>query len=347
VITAPRFTAITSRYPKLRVAVVGDLCLDRYLEIDPALQETSLETGLPVRNVARVRSQPGAAGTVLNNIAALGAGTIEVVSFCGDDGEGYELRRALGRVPGIALAHFVSAPDRATFTYCKPLVLESGRSPRELERLDRKNWTPTPEPLARALADAARSVCARCDAVVVMEQVDHAGTGVITDTMLAALREISAARPGLPIVADSRVGLGRYPALVFKMNAGELARHLGVARAPDVSEARRQAAALAARNQRIAVVTLAELGMVGATPDGQTAHVPALPVRGEIDVVGAGDSVTANLSLALAAGASLEEALTLATAAASVVIHQLGTTGTASVAQLAATLGLESTRARG
>ena len=57
-----RFAEITSRYSQLRVAVVGDFCLDRYLEIDPARAETSIETGLPVLNVTRIRSQPGAAG---------------------------------------------------------------------------------------------------------------------------------------------------------------------------------------------------------------------------------------------------------------------------------------------
>ena len=71
-----------------------------------------------------------------------------------------------------------------------------------------------------------------------------------------------------------------------------------------------------------------------ALPDGQTDHITSLPLRGEIDIVGAGDSVTANLTAALAAGATLREAIELANAAASIVIHQLGTTGTASVEQL-------------
>jgi bifunctional ADP-heptose synthase (sugar kinase/adenylyltransferase) len=62
--------------------------------------------------------------------------------------------------------------------------------------------------------------------------------------------------------------------------------------------------------------------------------VPAHPVRGEIDIVGAGDSVTANLASSLAAGANHREAMELAMAAASIVIHQLGTTGTASISQL-------------
>ncbi len=69
---AERFQAITGRYPGLKIAVVGDYFLDRYLEIDPAKAETSIETGLPVHNVTGVRSQPGAAGTILNNLVALG-----------------------------------------------------------------------------------------------------------------------------------------------------------------------------------------------------------------------------------------------------------------------------------
>jgi bifunctional ADP-heptose synthase (sugar kinase/adenylyltransferase) len=62
--------------------------------------------------------------------------------------------------------------------------------------------------------------------------------------------------------------------------------------------------------------------------------MPALPLRGAIDIVGAGDAVSANLTVAMAAGASLGETLELANAAASVVVHKLGTTGTASVAEI-------------
>ena len=142
--TPERLRAITSRYPALRVAVVGDFCLDRYLEIDPLRREISIETGLPVHNVVRVRAQPGGAGTIVNNLAALGVGRIVPVSFCGDDGEGYELRRELAALPGVELDHFVTTPERRTFTYCKPILIETGREPVELNRLDSKNWTPTP-----------------------------------------------------------------------------------------------------------------------------------------------------------------------------------------------------------
>src|SRR5436190_19033672 len=92
---AARFENISSRYSSLRVAIVGDFCLDRYFDIDPARQEISIETGLAVHNIVRVRCQPGAAGTILNNLVALGVGQIFPIGICGDDGEGVELRRSL------------------------------------------------------------------------------------------------------------------------------------------------------------------------------------------------------------------------------------------------------------
>ena len=325
-----RFAEITGRYPRLRIGVVGDFCLDRYLEIDPARAEISIETGLPVHNVTRVRSQPGAAGTVVNNLVALGVGRIALVGFCGEDGEGWELLRALRALPGVSLERFVQTAERATFTYTKPLIVEPGVTPRELSRLDIKNWSPTPAGLSERIAENVRALAEQVDAIVVMDQVSIDETGVATRAVLATLGEIAAKFPGLPILADSRRGLRDFPAVTFKMNAAELAALTGAS--PD--DAKISAAALARERGKPVIVTLAERGLLGAMPDGRTFSIPVWPLRGEIDVGGAGDSVTANSVASLAAGASLEEALALANAAASIVIHQLGTTGTASVAEI-------------
>src|SRR5437660_137077 len=127
-----RFQAIAQRYSGLRIAVVGDFCLDRYLEIDPARQEISLETGLPVHNVINVRAQPGGAGTILNNLSALGIGDIYSIGFIGDDGEGFELWRALENRPGVRMKYFVKTSERHTFSYCKPLALAPNKPPLEL-----------------------------------------------------------------------------------------------------------------------------------------------------------------------------------------------------------------------
>lgn len=337
--TADRLHSIAHHYATLRIAVVGDFCLDRYLEIDPAHRETSIETGLPVHNVVAVRAQPGGAGTILNNLAALGIGAIYPVGFCGEDGEGFELRRALAARSGVRLDYFLKTSQRRTFTYCKPLVMEPGHPPRELNRLDSKNWSATPVEVQDEIVASLRALAPNVDAMIVLDQVDVAGTGVVTPRVLGAIGALAASRPKLLIIADSRRGLRGWPTVMFKMNAAELAALTGSAPMTDFGQIQRTAADLARQNGRVVVVTMAERGMVGASPDGKVEHVPALPLRGPIDIVGAGDSVTANLASALAAGATLREALELACVASSIVIHQLGTTGAASVAEIVGLLG--------
>jgi rfaE bifunctional protein kinase chain/domain len=330
-----RFHEITRQYGRLRIGVVGDFFLDRYLHIDPAKDETSIETGLTVYNVVEVRAQPGAAGTILNNLAALGIGEIVAVGFCGDDGEGYELRQALAARAGVNLEHFLTTKARRTPVYCKPLVVEPGRPPRELNRLDSKNWSPMPLDVERELAGGVQAISNRVDALLLLDQVEVPDTGVVTKLLKATVVEAAHANTDLIVLADSRRGLSELASVILKMNAAELARTTGNP-STDIDVVRREAAALAVRRGRPVIVTLAERGILGASQDGHHDHLPALPVRGPIDIVGAGDAVTANLAAALAAGASLREAMELAMAAASVVIHQLGTTGTASVAELEA-----------
>ena len=150
------------------------------------------------------------------------------------------------------------------------------------------------------------------------------------------------------VLADSRHGLGQFPPLVFKMNVAEFValtsgpktkRHLigdidPTAAALPLADIITGADRLAQASKRAVFITLAERGIIGAAPGEPAQHVPALPVRGAIDIVGAGDAVTAALTLALAAGATLREAMELAQATASFVIHQLGTTGAARVSDI-------------
>lgn len=332
--TPERFESLSFLYPTLRVGVLGDFCLDRYLEIDPGRTEISLETGLPVHNVVNVRPQPGGAGTIVNNLSALGIGLIFPIGFAGQDGEGYELWRALERLPGVRMDYFARTVQRRTFTYCKPLVVTSNQPPVELNRLDLKNWTPSPALLQGLLINRLRSLAPGLDALIVLDQVDVPETGVVTRKVLEALKHLVAAHPALPILADSRRGLRDFPPVVWKMNQAELSALTGGKQELNLDEIREAAGALAHNNRRSVFVTLAERGILGATALGEVLHLPALPLRGQIDIVGAGDAVTANLAAALAGEANLREALELANAAASVVIHKLGTTGTASLAEI-------------
>jgi len=244
------------------------------------------------------------------------------------------LKRALASLPGVHTESFILTAERRTFTYAKPLVISPHRPPRELNRLDSKNWSPTPAGLQRRLIQALRALAPRVDAIIVLDQVDVPETGVITRRVLQALGAIKKERPELLVMADSRRSLQGYPGVGLKMNRAELSRLAGKTRLVPLREVGPTAAALARAKGNYCFVTLAEKGIVGAGPEGEVEKLAALPVHGKIDVVGAGDCVTANLTAALAAGASLREALQLANAAASIVVHKLGTTGTASVAEI-------------
>src|SRR6478752_5272137 len=105
---------VLTRAPGLTVGVLGDLFLDRYLDLDATLTEPSIETGLDAYQVVRVRPSPGAAGTVINNLVALGVARVVPVSVIGHDGEGRELLQALGAMGRVDLAGVIERRDRRT-----------------------------------------------------------------------------------------------------------------------------------------------------------------------------------------------------------------------------------------
>jgi bifunctional ADP-heptose synthase (sugar kinase/adenylyltransferase) len=234
----------------------------------------------------------------------------------------------------VHLDHFIQTKERSTFTYCKPLIIEAGKTPRELNRLDQKNWTPTPQVVVEQLRAAVLALALEVDAFAILTQVDQPETGVVTLGLLDVIGRVAKEQPEKVIVADSRHGLRDFPPVIFKMNRNELANLTQTSITADLETISASLRILAQHNRRSVFVTLAERGIIGVAPSGEVQHVPALPVRDEIDIVGAGDAVMANLTAALAAGANVREAIELANAAASIVIHQLGTTGAAWISQI-------------
>ena len=349
-----RLRAIASRFARLRVVLIGDIALDRYLHIDPALAETSLETGLVVHNVVAVRPQPGAGGNVLANLAALSPKSLAAVGFSGDDGEGVELRRALANL-GVDLTHFLARADRTTFTYTKPLVMHRGRPPQqrgpihvpldpvvgtqqgpeELSRLDFRSRTPTPAILEDEIIRRLQQAAAGADVVVAMDQAPEPENGVLTRRVKAALADVAHAHPEIVIIGDSRTSPGDFADIRMKTNRAELARRFGVA--PTAADVQALALRWAGDLGRDVFVTLAEQGIVAAS-EGRAVHVPGVRVEPPLDVTGAGDAVLASIAMALGAGADAFEAAEIGNLAGAVVVKKLGTTGTATVEELAAML---------
>jgi rfaE bifunctional protein kinase chain/domain len=328
-LTTQRIEAILQRLPRLSVGVLGDLFLDRYLDIDARLTEPSVETGLDAYQVTAVRAAPGAAGTVVNNLAALGVGRVVPVAVIGDDGEGHELWRALQALPGVALDHVTRSdqPGFRTPTYTKPMLLQPGQPPRELNRLDIKNRRPLPQTEAFALA-ALAAAWPGLDALLVLDQVSEAECGVVTAAVRRALADLGRREPAKLILADSRARVGLFAGATLKPNQAECLRAAGG------DDAAAAVAALARRCGRPVFCTQGERGMLVARPESAAVLVPAYPVHGPIDIVGAGDSTSAGIACAVAAGATLEEAAAFGNLVASITIQQIGTTGTATPEQV-------------
>lgn len=323
-----RLETLLARFGEVRVAVIGDFFLDKYLDVEPALAEVSVETGKTAHQVVSVRHSPGAAGTVVANLASLGAGEIQAVGFAGDDGEGYELRKDLGGL-GCATEHLHVDPARRTPTYLKPRDRTEPGLAGEHERYDTKNREPTPADLERRVVGSLDALLTRLDAVIVADQVEEDDCGVITRAVRRALAERAGRFPRVIFWADSRRRIREFRRVIIKPNQFEALRRADPATGQTVELAELVPAVerLAGQTAAPVVVTRGVEGMLVSSPEPTL--VPGVRVPGPIDPTGAGDSATAGAVLALGAGATLVEAALVGNLVASITIEQLATTGTA------------------
>lgn len=327
--TRERLQALLERFTTLRIAVAGDLFLDRYWLIDPSLDEPSLETGLAARQVTATRLSPGAAGTVLNNLSAMGIGTLVCVSLLGKDGEAEELKTLL-QARRVDLGRIVSSPLVVTPFYTKPLFLMPDLSYTEGNRVDRKNRSRTPRSLEDELLSQMRSAAEEADAVILLDQLTEEDTGVVTARVREEAAQMAAEKPGLILFADSRRFIDRFTGISIKCNFLEAAAITGE---PLDKGFRKEAAfrslrILQEKTPRPVFVTCQEHG-IAVMKDGRPVLAPAARQEGPIDVVGAGDACTAGIVSALCAGADPLEAAEMGNLCAGVTVRKLGTTGTA------------------
>src|SRR5262249_31838776 len=151
-----------------------------------------------------------AAGTVVNNLAALGVGEVHVLAIIGDDGEGYELRQALYRMSMVRTQCLFQRADRRAPAHTQPVLCESGPAPREVNRLDIKNRAPVPAESQAELLRALDALWPRLDALLVLDQVSEPDCGVVTANVRRHLAKLGAADPSRIVLADSRERIGLF-----------------------------------------------------------------------------------------------------------------------------------------
>ncbi len=311
---------------RLRVLVAGDVCLDRWCQYDPALAVPSAETGIPRTAVVTAEVTPGAAGTIANNLAALGAARVDVLGAIGDDGFGYELERAL-EARGIGSGLLLREPGFATFTYTKLLNCRTGEE--DLPRIDFIN-TRDPSPgTERELVARFERVAGDYDAILISDQAETETGGVITAAMREAVERAAARYPEAVVWVDSRRRAERFRGIIVKPNRREAEeaslRALGRVDFP----------ALRARIEApFLVVTRGEEGAEIFDAAG-VRRVRGTPVEKPVDICGAGDSFSAGAAMALRVTRDPVAAVEFGNTVASITIMKKGT-GTASPGEVLA-----------
>ncbi len=316
---------ILAEFPKLRALVVGDVCLDRWCRYDPALADPSRETGIPRIGVVETEVTPGAAGTVANNVAALGA-RVGVLGLTGCDGFGHELAEAL-RARGIASDLLVRSQRVSTFTYTKLINCLTGEE--DLPRIDFVNTLPLPDDLDREMVRRLESAAAEYDVILVSDQAETDQGGVVTPAMRKAIASIAIAQPDTVIWVDSRMRAEHFRGVIVKPNRqeAEAASHRVLSRV-DYAELRRRMEA------RLLVITHGGEGAL-VVDDHGSSWVPTRCVENPVDICGAGDSFSAGAALALKVTGDPAAAARFGNLVASITIMKKGT-GAASPGELLA-----------
>jgi rfaE bifunctional protein kinase chain/domain len=307
----------------VRVLVIGDICLDRWCRYDPALSEPSRETGIPRLAVVETSVTPGAAGTVANNLVALGAKQVAVLGVIGDDGFGFELDRAL-RQGSISPELAVRTPALPTFTYTK--LLNITNSDEDQPRVDFVNAAPLPAPIEQGVIENIRRAWNEFDLVLVSDQAETTAGGVITDAVRDLISQLTADRKKI-VWVDSRVRAELFRNVVLKCNYDEAEaacqRAVGELNFETLRHLTRAG---------LLVVTHGQKGAMYVRP-GMAKFVRTRQVANPVDICGAGDSFSAGAALALAITESPDDALRFGNMVASITIMKKGT-GTASPAEV-------------
>ena len=308
-VSLDRLDYLLERIRDVRVLVVGDLMLDVYLR--GAASRISPEAPVPVVRVSDEWRAVGGAANVAANVAALGAG-VEVIGCVGQDSSGRELTDELERL-GIGLGSVCVDNNRPTTVKTRVLVHHH-----QVARYDRESEADVRGALADRIVERVEALTASHD-VIVLEDYNK---GVLTPRVIRAVLD-AAQEAGKPVVVDPKFRhFFTYDgATVLKPNLAELSAALQDEVHPDdpawLESARAQ---LGCHNL---LVTLGEEGMALISEDGDYVRVPAL-ARAVYDVSGAGDTVTAVLASAVAAGASAAEAAVIANHAAAVEVGKAG-----------------------
>jgi len=298
-------------FGRLRVLVVGDIMLDRYILGD--VDRISPEAPVPVLRHVQRYERPGGAANVAMNLAGLGCKAY-LAGLWGADGEQAELEKLL-QSAGVDTLGVVSG---SLPTISKTRIV--GRN-QQLLRLDIESRDAVPAIEEQRLTERAVELTAKVHAVVLSDYAKGALTAALCERVIRAAR-----MAGIPVLADPKTpDFSKYSgATTVCPNLGELAAATGVASHRTDELLAAGEGLLAEHDFQFLTVTMSEKGIALISRDGAVFRSPAR-AREVFDVSGAGDTVIATLAASLAGGLQMRTAVELANVAAGIVVGKVGT----------------------
>jgi D-glycero-beta-D-manno-heptose-7-phosphate kinase len=315
---ADKLTRIVEAFSEVTVTVIGDLVADEF--IFGEIARVSREAPVLILRRRERDIVPGGGGNAVYNLAALGVSVLPV-GVVGDDEPGRALLHRF-RQKRIPLSGILKLKDHVTVTKTRILAGMTHTARQQVVRVDREPDAPLNSTVARRLVSAARKYASASDALLISDY----GYGAATPQIFNAIRAGGVLK-GMPVALDSRYRLLEYSGVTAATpNEPEVEAALD-ARIGNDRENLEAAAEVVIDRMKLQslVITRGRDGMV-AFPRG---HKPIdIPIHGSdqvADVTGAGDTVIATFTAALAAGANAEEAARLANYAGGIVVMKRGT----------------------
>jgi rfaE bifunctional protein kinase chain/domain len=320
---------IISEIKSVKIAVLGDFCLDAYWFIDESKSEVSIETGQMTRPVKQQRYSLGGAGNVTNNLTAMGVKDVRAFGVLGPDPFGTEMVKVM-KQNGINPKNLiVQEIDWSTHVYTKPYIGDI-----EQNRIDFGNFNLLSEQTADILISNLEAEIPEVDIIIINQQVL---SGIHTEYFRSKITKVIQNFPDKIFIVDSRNYSASYEGAYRKMNDLEAAILGGFKKDTDdvvlYSEVKEAAVNLYRKFGKPLFITRGARGSIIVNENGVT-NIDGLMIISKVDTVGAGDSYLAGAASALAAGYSLEIAAEIGSYVAGVTVQKLFQTGTASPAEI-------------
>lgn len=322
-----RFSGILDEMRQKRVLILGDMIADVYLT--GKISRISREAPVLVLEHQDERVVPGGASNVVHNVATLG-GKAVAVGVVGEDKAAAGLREILSE-KGVEISGLVADVSRPTTA--KTRVIAGGRATvsQQIVRIDKEDRSPLSEKIFARLRDFALAAVGNADGAVLSDYGGAVMEGALAAEVIAMCR-----KRGVPTIVDSRYSIRRFAGVDYvKQNDAELSDAMGEELTDEASlraAGERLRAELSAKG---VLVTRGEKGMTLCLENGRAVDIPVVDKSEVFDVSGAGDTCVAAFILAIAAGASPEDAARLANVASGIAVRKMGT----------ATVGMEELRA--